>query len=74
MKTFEIRDNITTVANSEMVQKANANTEIDQAYKSLIAKAATVGLVSDINQIRANSKITYGELFALWAKAEGGFQ
>lgn len=74
MKTFEIRDNLTTPASLAMLQKANANAEIDQAYKNLIAKAATIGLVSDINQIRANSKITYGELFALWAKAEGGFQ
>ncbi len=37
-----------------------------------IAKAVASGLVTDLNSLRAKDALTYGEGFALWARAEGG--
>lgn len=37
-----------------------------------IGKAVASGLVSDLNNLRAKDALTYGEGFALWARAEGG--
>jgi len=71
MRTIEIRNDITLAANTTMIATVNSNGLIDSQYKSLIAKAATIGLVSDISKLRPNDKLTYAELFALWAKAEG---
>lgn len=73
MRAFEIRENMTLAPDATMLKKVNANTQVDAVFKEMVAKAATIGLVSDITKLRPNDKITYGEMFALWAKAEGGF-
>jgi len=71
MRTLEIRDKLTLAADINKISIVNSNGQIDSIYKDLIAKAATIGLVSDLNTLRPNDKLTYAELFALWAKAEG---
>jgi len=73
MRAFEIRENLTLAPDITMLTKVKANTKVESVYKDLIAKAATIGLVSDLNKLRPDDKLTYAELFALWAKAEGGF-
>lgn len=71
MRTLEIRDKLTLAADVNKIALVNSNAQIDTKYRDLIAKAATIGLVSDLNALRPNDKLTYAELFALWAKAEG---
>ncbi len=70
MSAMEIRDQLTLVADINVIKTVNSNSQISSAYKEMIAKAATYGLVSELNKLRPEDNITYGELFALWAKAE----
>jgi hypothetical protein len=71
MRTLEIRDNLKLTTDSNMLAKVNADNQIDKVFKDNIAKAATIGLVSDLSTLRPNDGLSYGEMFALWAKAEG---
>lgn len=73
MRAFEIRENLVLAPDVTMLKKVNADVKTDKIYKELVAKAATIGLVSDLNKLRPDDNLTYAEMFALWAKAEGGF-
>jgi hypothetical protein len=73
MRAFEIRENLTLAPDIGILKIVNADVKTDAAFKNLVAKAATIGLVSDLNRLRPDDNLTYAEMFALWAKAEGGF-
>ncbi len=70
MKAMEIRNNLTLVADINILNQVMANSGVSSDYKTMIAKATTFGLVSDLGQLRPQDKLTYAEFFALWAKAE----
>lgn len=71
MAMMEIRDDLKIKTDAAIMTAVNNNGSVNSLYKTAIAKAATIGLVSDINALRPNDTLTYGEFFALWAKADG---
>lgn len=74
METIELREGQNIKADTSLLTAVNNNGAVNNAYKEAIAKAATIGLVSDLNALRPSDGLTYGEFFALWAKAEGDAQ
>lgn len=70
VEAIDVREGYGFVAGSEILTRINQNSAIAQEYRVSIAKAATEYLVSDLSNLRPKDRITYGELFALWAKAE----
>jgi len=47
---------------------ANNNANISSEYKSGFAKAATIGIITSIDQSRPKDALTYSELFILWSR------
>lgn len=70
LEAIDVREGYGFIANEQILRRINQNTAIAKEYQLAIAKAATENLVSDVSNLRPKDHITYGELFALWAKAE----
>ena len=70
IEAIDVREGYGFTASAENLSTVNRNTGISQEYRLAIAKAATENLIADLSNLRPKANITYGELFALWAKAE----
>jgi len=67
-RVFELINEDVIEPSTASTNAANNNRNISSAYKLGMAKAATAGLISSIDQSRPKDALTYGELFALWSK------
>jgi hypothetical protein len=69
-RAYEIKTDDIIQWDSTVYESISRNSTINAAYREELAKAATIGLISDVNNIRPKDTITYGELFVLWSKLE----
>jgi hypothetical protein len=70
LEAIDVREGYGFRASAQDLAIVNGNTAINPEYRPAIAKAVTENLVADVTNLRPKANITYGELFALWAKAE----
>jgi hypothetical protein len=71
VRGYEIVNDTVITPTPEALAKVNAVATISTVYKQEMAKAATLGLISDINASRPKDALKYGEFFAIWSKALG---
>jgi hypothetical protein len=70
LEAIDVREGYGFRASAQDLAIVNGNASINPEYRPAIAKAVTENLIADVSNLRPKANITYGELFALWAKAE----
>lgn len=70
VRAYEIMNEETITIDSIILSEVNADKTISNQYKKGIAKAAIIGLVSDVSKVRADDPINYAEIFTIWSKLE----
>lgn len=70
VRAYEIKNDTTVKPDSNAMKRINSNNNISSKYKNDIGKAVSLGLVSDVNNVRAKDAIKYGELFCIWSIME----
>jgi hypothetical protein len=67
---YEAKEGSEVKVNSYLLNIINKNRSISNTYKRNIAKAYSLNLISDINNLRPKEALKYGEMFAIWSKIE----
>lgn len=70
VRAYEIKKGDTVNINNNILSKINKDKTVGSSYKRDIAKAVSLGLISDVNNIRPKDSIKYGELFCIWSLTE----
>lgn len=69
VRAYEIINELSVPVESAAYNTVLADSTISGAYKTDITKAYSIGLISDLNNVRAGDAMTYGEFFTIWSRA-----
>ncbi len=67
-RLYELKNEELIIPSEANLRIANNNANISSEYKSGFAKAATIGIITSIDQSRPKDALTYSELFILWSR------
>ncbi|MBC7958386.1 MAG: hypothetical protein H7X94_00840, partial [Vallitaleaceae bacterium] len=68
VRSYEILNDEVIQPTSTATFAAKNNASIGPSYKNALAKAATIGMISKISNVKPKDSLTYGELFVMWSK------
>lgn len=69
VRAYEIRNDVAVDVVQGTYSTIVNNSQISAEYKTALAKAHNIGMISDLNNIRPKDAMTYGEFFAVWSRA-----
>ncbi|MCT4542010.1 MAG: fibronectin type III domain-containing protein [Vallitalea sp.] len=70
VRTYEIMNDKSIKYDYSLLNKLKSDSDINNSYKESIAKAVKLGLLNNVDNIRAKDNMKYGEMFQIWSKIE----
>lgn len=68
VRAYEIKNSEVVSVDVNIYKEIQSDGTIGNMYYGDLAKAYTIGLISDANNIRAKEAMTYGEFFTVWSR------
>lgn len=69
VRAYEIANGKVIQVDMSTYNTVVSNSQISSSYKTAIAKAHAIGLITNLSTIRPKESMTYGEFFTVWSRS-----